>query len=89
MKGHMTAWLHFPGSGKWVNRSGSILRANEQKPAFSGFFLEERITFLCLAARHKTEQAETCEQHCVGFRLWNGGDGEGIRVRLKVCGFFS
>lgn len=30
MKGHMTVWLLSPGSGRWVNRSGSILRANEQ-----------------------------------------------------------
>ena len=29
MRGHMTAWQHLPGSGRWVNRSGSILRANE------------------------------------------------------------
>jgi 2-haloacid dehalogenase len=25
----MTAWLHLPGSGRWVNWSGSIPRANE------------------------------------------------------------
>lgn len=31
MKGHMTGWLLSPGSGRWVNRSGSILRANEHK----------------------------------------------------------
>ena len=29
MRGHMIAWLHLPGSGRWVNRSGSIPRANE------------------------------------------------------------
>ncbi|WP_092276651.1 MULTISPECIES: AcaB family transcriptional regulator [unclassified Duganella] len=26
----MTGWLLSPDSGRWVNRSGSILRANEQ-----------------------------------------------------------
>jgi transcriptional regulator with XRE-family HTH domain len=30
MKGHMTAWRHLPGSGRWVNWSGAIPRANEQ-----------------------------------------------------------
>jgi len=46
MKGHMTAWLHLPGSGRWVNRNGSIPRANEQAgPANAG---ERSITNFCL-----------------------------------------
>jgi DNA replication protein DnaC len=31
MKGHTTAWQRLPGSGRRVKRSGSILRANEQR----------------------------------------------------------